>query len=251
MREWSSRSCHIRLQWLHPPGILVLQLKKWRTSISIPLHAGNPQAIWLPLSILSRGPIVLQPSLHIWIKASIAACSCKYTFSSSILRSFSSFLCDKDQCIRMITQSQSCSLMAAGSSIKVDDSQNQLQQQTPKAPVRVQDQHASWPSILRWMQQFWSVLLLCGYIWRKVGVHHTSLLIGEHLLHFLYSERNSPDTAYRLVSVKEQQKNATEPTNGEQTSSYLLLHSFNRKMETTVSDKIAITDQTMKVLELL
>uniref|UniRef100_A0A2P2QM46 BTB/POZ and TAZ domain-containing protein 4 n=1 Tax=Rhizophora mucronata TaxID=61149 RepID=A0A2P2QM46_RHIMU len=38
-REWSSNSCHVLLQWMQPLGTLNLQLAKWRTSNSSPLHA--------------------------------------------------------------------------------------------------------------------------------------------------------------------------------------------------------------------
>lgn len=92
MRECSSKICHIRLHCIHPPGTLILQLEKWRTRDSSPLHAGKLQASWLALSTLSRGPIVRHPSLQMWTRASIASCSCKYTFFSSIFFSLSCFL---------------------------------------------------------------------------------------------------------------------------------------------------------------
>lgn len=92
MRECSSRSCHMRLQWTQPLGTRVLQLEKWRTKDSSPLQAGKLQGTWLPLSILSLGPIVLHPSLHMWRRASIASYSCKYTFLSSIFLNLSCFL---------------------------------------------------------------------------------------------------------------------------------------------------------------
>jgi len=78
MRECSSRSCHMRLQFAQPPGTRTLQVEKWRTSSSMPLQAGNLQtAARLPLSAWSRGPIVLHPSRHMWIRASIASYSCR------------------------------------------------------------------------------------------------------------------------------------------------------------------------------
>ena len=81
-RECNSSNCHMRLQWTYPPGIRVLQFEKWQTKVSSPLQVGKPQATWLPFKTLSRGPIVLHPSLHMWRRASIDSCNCKYIFFS-------------------------------------------------------------------------------------------------------------------------------------------------------------------------
>ena len=63
-QECNSSNCHMRLQWTHPPRTRVLQLEKWQTKVSSPSQAEKPQATWLPFKTLSRGPIVLHPSLH-------------------------------------------------------------------------------------------------------------------------------------------------------------------------------------------
>lgn len=97
IRECSSSSCHMRLQWTHPPGTRVLQLEKWRTKASSPLQAVKLQGTWLPFSTLSRGPIVLHPSPHMWRRASIASWSCKYTFLSSIFLNLSCFLWNQNE----------------------------------------------------------------------------------------------------------------------------------------------------------
>ena len=95
IREWSSRSCHMRLQGTHPPGTLIRQLAKCLTRDSSPLHAGNLHGpSCLSSKALSCGPIVRHPSLQIWTSASMASRNCPYTLSSSILRAFSCLFWD-------------------------------------------------------------------------------------------------------------------------------------------------------------
>lgn len=136
MREWSSRSCHMRLQLAQPPGTRVLQPEKWRTSSSSPLQAGKPHAAWLPLSILSRGPIVLHPSRHMCTKASIASCSCTYTFLSSAFFALSAFLCisSENEFVVVIETSRNPNTITRRIK-KAMNSQNLSPQGTPEAPA--------------------------------------------------------------------------------------------------------------------
>lgn len=81
-RECNSKSFHILLQWVQPPGTLSLQAAKCRTRSSSPLQAVYPQGCSSSFGSLSCGPMVLHPSLHIWTSASIASYNCAYIFLS-------------------------------------------------------------------------------------------------------------------------------------------------------------------------
>jgi len=94
MREWSSKSCHMRLQCTQPPATFNLQQAKWRTSDSSPLQATNlhPPCFFSSKGLLC-GPIVSHPSRQICTNASMASCNCSYTLSPSSFWILFCFFC--------------------------------------------------------------------------------------------------------------------------------------------------------------
>lgn len=83
MEEWSLKSCHIRLHRTQPPLTLFLQIAKCLMECWRPSHVENLlQGALFLLGSLSYGPTLVQPSVQICCKQSIASLSWKYKLCS-------------------------------------------------------------------------------------------------------------------------------------------------------------------------
>lgn len=95
MEEWSWKSCHMRLQWMQPPGNNFLpHVAKCRMRSCSPSHVRKPQG---PLLLLGGsppwGPTTVQPTAQMCWRHSIASLSCWYISWSAISLIHLFFLC--------------------------------------------------------------------------------------------------------------------------------------------------------------